>query len=194
MMRRVAATAAWTCIVIVGIVAAGCSRQPGTSAIASMTPPSATPAAASLALDSPIASLAAVPSAGPSASPVDPGVPEPPAASVAVEGGDPVVGELGSFTWDNSGSDAPWVPGNPVHVGRGELLTMALASPVRIEHWTVARTPGATFGSDAVRIGEGTAEPVAFVAPPPGSWSVSVNVWFADNRGSASYYWLITVG
>ena len=30
---------------------------------------------------------------------------EPPAASLPVEGGDPVVGDLGSFTWMNGGSD-----------------------------------------------------------------------------------------
>jgi hypothetical protein len=40
---------------------------------------------------------------------------------------------------------------------------------------------------------EGSGEPLAFVAPPSGSWSVSVNVLFADNLGSAAYYWLIEV-
>ncbi len=42
-------------------------------------------------------------------------------------------------------------------------------------------------------MGEGSSEPVSFAAPPPGSWSVNVEVWFADNLGSAAYYWLITV-
>lgn len=122
-------------------------------------------------------------------------MPEPPAASVAVEGGDPVVGELGSFSWENSGSDAPWLPGNPIHVGSGEQLTLTLAEPVEIADWTVSRqAPGASLdGVGAVGMAEGSAGPVTFAAPPPGSWSVSVDVWFADNLGSASYYWLMKV-
>ena len=40
---------------------------------------------------------------------------EPPAATLAVEGGDPVAGQLGSFTWNGGGSDSPWLPGAPTH-------------------------------------------------------------------------------
>ncbi|MGZ8515316.1 MAG: hypothetical protein ACXWXA_09770 [Candidatus Limnocylindrales bacterium] len=127
------------------------------------------------------------------ATPADTPMAEPPAASLAVDGGDPVVGELGSFTWNNAGSDAPWIPGNPMRVGRGEQLTLSLASSIAIDQWTVARSPGATFGSGIVGMGEGTGAPVTFAVPPRGVWSVSVNVWFADTLGSASYYWLITV-
>ena len=36
-----------------------------------------------------------------------PSTSEPPAASLSVEGGDPVVGQLGSFTWNGGGSDGP---------------------------------------------------------------------------------------
>lgn len=110
-----------------------------------------------------------------------------------MDGGDPVVGELGSFSWKNAGSDAPWIPGNPMQVGRGEQLTLSLASSIGIDQWTVARSPGSTFGSDIVGMGDGTGTPVSFAAPPRGTWSVAVNVWFADNLGSASYYWLMTV-
>jgi hypothetical protein len=42
-------------------------------------------------------------------------------------------------------------------------------------------------------MGEGSGGPVTFLAPPSGSWSVNVDVWFVDNLGSASYYWLIEV-
>ncbi|MEX1170876.1 MAG: hypothetical protein WEE50_12105 [Chloroflexota bacterium] len=119
---------------------------------------------------------------------------EPPAASIAVDGGDPVVGELGSFTWQNNGSASPWLDGNPIHVGSGETLTVTLAEAVAIETWTASRVQATTLdGSMAVGLGEGTVDPVAFAGPPPGTWSVNVNVWFVDNLGSASYYWLIEV-
>jgi hypothetical protein len=125
---------------------------------------------------------------------LEPPIPEPPAASIAVAGGDPVVGELGSFGWMNSGSDAPWLDGNPINVGAGELLVFSLAEPVALETWQVSRViPGDRDGTRAVGMGEGFGEPVAFVAPPSGPWSVSVSVLFADNLGSASYYWLVNV-
>ena len=119
---------------------------------------------------------------------------QPPAASIAVDGGDPVVGELGSFTWQNSGSDSPWLDGNPIHIGSGETLTVTFAETVAIETWTASRVDSTTLdGSIAVGLGEGTLDPVAFSGPPKGTWSVNVNVWFVDNVGSASYYWLVEV-
>lgn len=121
-------------------------------------------------------------------------MPEPPAASIAVEGGDAVVGQLGSFGWKNGGSDAPWLDGNPIHVGAGERLLLTLAEPVAIDTWRVSRVlPGSRDGMGSVGMAEGSGEPVAFVAPPSGSWSVNVNVLFADNLGSAAYYWRIDV-
>jgi hypothetical protein len=123
----------------------------------------------------------------------EPPVPEPPAATIAVEGGDSVVGVLGSYAWMNTGSDSPWIPGAPIHVGRGERLTFKLADPVRLANWTVGRTAAATVGSGVVGMGDGASQSLTFAAPPPGSWSINVSVWFADNLGSAAYYWLISV-
>ena len=184
-------------IVAVGVILAGCTNQPAAGEIASTAPSFVAPTGPTARPGSPVPSQMPAPISSPSiepqASSIDAPVPEPPAASLAVEGGDPVVGELGSFAWNNSGSDVPWVPGNPIHIGRGEQLTLSLASSIRLERWTVDRTPGATIGSGVVGMAEGAGEPVAFAAPPRGRWSVSVSVWFADNVGSASYYWLITV-
>ncbi len=124
----------------------------------------------------------------------EPPIPEPPAASIAVEGGDAVVGQLGSFGWKNGGSDGPWLDGSPIHVGAGEQLVLALAEPVAIDTWQVSRVPpGSRDGIGSIGMAEGSGEPVTFVAPPSGSWSVSVNVLFADNLGSAAYYWLVEV-
>jgi hypothetical protein len=162
-------------LVSVSLLFAGCSR-PGAG-------PATSYAASATATPEPSAS------ARPSIEPPT----EPPAASVAVEGGDPVIGQLGSFTWDNSGSDGPWLPGNPIRIGSGEQLTLTLADPVGVMNWTVSRAPAGANGSGVVGMAQGSGGPVTFGAPPPGSWSVSVDVWFADNRGSAAYYWLIEV-
>jgi hypothetical protein len=121
-------------------------------------------------------------------------MPEPPPASVSVEGGDPVVGQLGTFEWRNGGSHAPWLDGAKIHVGSGELLTMTLAEPVPVASWSVSRQPpGSRDDFGAMGMAEGSGEPLTFLAPPPGSWSVGVSVRFTGTLGSASYYWLVNV-
>jgi hypothetical protein len=141
----------------------------------------------------------AEPSTGPRPSPAAPMTPlppgaSPPDASMAVEGGDPVVGELGSYTWRDAGSDAPWLRGSPIHVGHGEALELSLSLPVAIATWTVGRTvPGSLDGAGAIGLAEGRGDAPRFPAPPPGTWSVQVVIWFAANQGSAAYYWLVEV-
>jgi hypothetical protein len=130
----------------------------------------------------------------PSAIASDPTMPEPPAASLAVDGGDPVVGALGSFTWAGGGSDSPWLPGNPIRVGNGERFTLTLADPIGIDTWTASYVPAADVQSaTSVGLAEGTGAPVLFEVPPPGRWSVYVSVRFSDGLGSAAYFWLVDV-
>jgi hypothetical protein len=138
---------------------------------------------------------------------------EPPDASLAVEGGDPVAGQLGTFLWGDGGSDSPWLPGSPIAVGAGERLTVTIAG-VDVATWSAKRVPaGTTGGSGATApiglgtggppiafdgatapIGLGTGgPPIAFDAPENGSWSVQVTVDFDGGLGSATYYWLVTV-
>jgi hypothetical protein len=119
---------------------------------------------------------------------------EPPVASLAVEGGDPVAGMLGSYTWAGGGSDSPWLPGTPIRVGSGERLTLTLAPPTGVENWSVRRVKvGTTDGSGAVALASGDTGPVSFDAPPAGHWSVQITVRFADDLGSATYYWRLDV-
>ena len=134
------------------------------------------------------------PSPGPTASVVGSfSATEPPAVSLAVEGGDPVAGQLGTFTWGDGGSDSPWLPGAPISVGTGERLTVLIADSVGVATWSAKRVPaGSTGGSGAIGLGTG-GPPIAFDAPPAGSWSVQVIVDFADGLGSGTYYWLVTV-
>ena len=78
---------------------------------------------------SPIASVGRVePSASP---PATPRIGDPPVAVAPVEGGDPVVGQLGTYSWAGGGSASPWLPGAPIAVGAEEPLIVTVAPAVR---------------------------------------------------------------
>ena len=180
-------------LISIGLLVAACART-GADATPS---PSASPVptavvASANAAASPEPSPSYEPELSPSA-PDESRMPEPPAGLLAVEGGEAVKGELGTFTWENGGSDAPWLDGTPIHVGAGERLAVTFSEPVGVSKWTASRVPpGNRSGIGAIGMGEELPAPIAFDAPPRGSWSVSVDVWF-QNFGSASYYWLVNV-
>lgn len=118
---------------------------------------------------------------------------EPPAATLRAEGGDPMTGQLGSYTWAGSGSDSPWLPGAPMTVGAREPLTVVLGGGVALVEWSARRVPaGVTSGNGALAMGSG-GPPATFVAPGPGRWSVQVAIRFAGDLGSATYYWDLTI-
>ena len=210
MAIRSAGTALVTLFVV--LLAAACSSADGPpSPVLANGSPSGSIATSTL---SPVPSLAPSPAASVAASPPSPAATvtaspatpaasvatpatsvsaEPPPASLAAEGGDPVTGTLGSFTWNNGGSDSPWVPGARIHVGAGERLTVTVAGAVGVEEWTARRVPaGSTDGANAVGLGNGTGT-ITFRAPPPGIWSAQVVVRFAGGLGSATYYWRLDV-
>ena len=119
---------------------------------------------------------------------------EPPPASLRAEGGDPVAGQLGSYTWGAAGSDSPWLQGAPVTVGSGEPLTVVLSGDPPVDDWSAQRVAaGTSDGSGAVSLGSAQGAPIAFVAPGPGRWSVQVLVRFAVGGDSAAWYWLLDV-
>ena len=119
---------------------------------------------------------------------------EPPQATLAAEGSDPVTGALGSFTWGDGGSDSPWLPGAPIAVGSGEPLTVHLPAGVPVKDWKAVRVPaGSADGIRAVAIADDTTTPIAFRAPGPGTWSTQLVVTFGEGLGSATYYWAVTV-
>lgn len=126
-------------------------------------------------------------------SPAEGAVDVPPSAALAAEGGDPVVGQLGSYTWGDSGSDSPWLPGSPIHVASGEPLTVSLGPDVPIAAWHARYVPaGAGDPAGAIRLGEGTGTPV-FGAPAGGPWTVEVVIDFVGGQGTASYFWRLDV-
>lgn len=117
----------------------------------------------------------------------------PPDALLAAEGGDPVAGQLGTFVWFETGSEAPWLPGAPIAVGAGEPLTVSLVPDGHIRAWSARYVPANAAGPDgATSLGEGAGDP-AFAAPGPGSWTVEVFVEFAPAVGNAHYFWRLEV-
>jgi hypothetical protein len=155
------------------VVACGTSASPGTPTTSPSEPSVAPSSAAS----------------NPATSAVD----APPRAALAADGGDAVAGQLGSYTWGDSGSDSPWLPGSPVHVASGEPLTVTLDPDVPIAWWHARYAPaGAGDPAGAIRLGEGGGTPV-FGAPAGGPWTVEVVIEFADDLGTASYFWRLDV-
>jgi hypothetical protein len=118
---------------------------------------------------------------------------EPPAASLATEGGDPVVGQLGTYTWGETGSDAPWLPGAPIRAATGEPLAVTLEPDVVVAAWEARRVPSSADGPDgAIAVGSGIGAP-AMTAPEAGSWTLVVAIEFAGGAGTANYFWRLDV-
>lgn len=176
-------------LVIVTLLAVvGCgSGTDGSSAPGSASP---TPARAT---DPPGSAESLAPPTSPAPSPSIAGRDAPPDALLAAEGGDPVAGQLGTYTWLDSGSDAPWLPGAPLAVGAGEPLTVAFAPPGKIATWTARYVPAAAVGpAGSISLGEGAGTP-GFAAPEAGSWTVDLAVTFPAGTGSAHYFWRLDV-
>jgi hypothetical protein len=156
---------------------------------------SAEPPTATIVVGSP--SQTAAISSAPSATPTPVGSMAiggaPPEASLAAEGGDPVAGQLGTYTWLDGGSDSPWLQGAPISVGGGEPLSVSLASPVAIASWQARSVAAGSAGpAGATALGEGSGRPT-FSAPGPGAWTVEVRVTFGGEVGRASYFWRLEV-
>ena len=129
------------------------------------------------------------PPAGTPALPFD----RPPDASLVAEGGEPVVGQLGTYLWGDGGSDSPWLPGAPMRVGGGEPLSVTLRPAAGLARWVVRAVPAAADGpAGAIRLATGSGPP-RFVPPGAGSWTIELAVEFAGGRGSASYFWRLDV-
>jgi hypothetical protein len=172
-------------------VAAGCSTTGGSVDASVTTEAAPTPSATADVAVAPTASEA-TPSSVPAQSP--PQAASPPTASLEAEGGDPVAGQLGSYTWAGGGSDSPWLPGSALTVGAGEPLTVRLGRPAVVADWTASRVAaGTTDGSGAVALASAEAEPIRFVAPPAGRCSLQLQVRFDGGADSATYYWLLDV-
>lgn len=167
----------------VAMLTAGCTAVPGSS----LDPDSPSPAT------SPIPVTPATPIATNTPEPTIAGIDSPPEALLAVEGGDPVMGQLGTSTWKNGGSDAPWLRGAPITVGAGEPLTVTFLPGMDVASWRTRYVPAASDGqTGGASLGEGDGQPT-FQAPAAGSWTVDVTVTFHVENGRADYYWRLDV-
>ncbi|MEX2183660.1 MAG: hypothetical protein WEC14_04390 [Chloroflexota bacterium] len=129
--------------------------------------------------------------AGPTGTPAVPT--EPPEIALLVEGGDPVAGQLGTYTWGDGGSDAPWLTGAPLRVGPGERLAARVEPFAAVSAWEAQVVPWDADGpAGAVPLGSGSGEP-AFPAPNPGRWTIHLEVTYAAGLGSANYFWQVDV-
>jgi len=108
--------------------------------------------------------------------------------------GEPPVGDLGSYTWGDEGSDAPWIlskrgafarPGTPVRV----TFDPGVAPPA----WTVRWAPITPAGAgDVASASQGTDE-VSFAVPDQaGPWSLQLEARFGTGHG-ATWYWRVDV-
>ena len=176
-------TTTWLLVLVAAaVLAAACGPGARTTPTEAAAAPTSTPAATVAASPTPVPSEAASPSTSAL----------PPEASLAAEGGDPVVGRLGSFTWGGGGSDSPWLPGTPTAVGAGEPLTVTLAGETRIAAWTAVRAPVTSkTGAGVVPAGEGSGT-IAFAVRVPGRWTVAVTIRF-DGGDAATWYWQLDV-
>ena len=174
------------------LLAVGCTSTPGAQTVsppASVRPPTApdtqpstaAPASATAGTSHLASSSEAAPAEGP------------PAARLAVEGGDPVTGQLGTYVWGDQGSDSPWLPGAPIAVGRGEPMTIRLSPRTAVVAWQARIVAADSSGPDgALPVGAGYGAP-RFEAPKRGAWTLEVHLAFADGAGDASYFWRLDV-
>jgi hypothetical protein len=181
--RRTPITVVAATIVAVVVLGCGPTATPPTLMPPTVTPPSAT---------SPAPATTPTPPT-PSPSPSLAGRDAPPDAVLAAEGGDPVTGQLGTYVWFGTGSDAPWLTGAPLTVGGGEPLYLRVVPEGRIAAWEVRDLPAGAVGPEEARtIAKGTGAP-AFEAPGSGTWTVEVTLEFAGGAGRAAYFWRLKV-
>ena len=182
----------------VAMLTAGCTAVPGSTFDPGGASPIITSEPATTA--SPVVTASAMATASPpvtqepamTPAPTVAGIDSPPDALLAAEGGDPVIGHLGTYTWLNGGSDGPWLRGAPITVGAGEPLTVTFRPASDIESWQVRSIPAGADETGSISLGEGVGQPT-FQAPAAGSWTVDVTVTFHVENGRADYYWRLDV-
>ncbi|HEY3336149.1 MAG TPA: hypothetical protein VGK16_13035 [Candidatus Limnocylindrales bacterium] len=102
---------------------------------------------------------------------------------------------LGSFTWDTTGTDAPWiVPPDGSRAAAGARLRVAFEPAASAVSWTARWAPVTGSSAGDVASGLDGTGPVVIVAPDEaGTWSLQVEASFGPGRG-ATWYWRVEAG
>ncbi len=152
------------------------------------------------------AAVAACGSGGASPSPVATAAPAtaktsvtpvaPPAASLVIADGIVVPGELGSYTWDGGGSDAPWiVVPESGRVKGAATMEIRLNPAADVTAWSARWALISDGVAGPPQDGStGTTAPMTVTLPTAnGDWSLQVEIR-AGNGRSATYYWRVSAG
>ena len=171
---------------------AGCGTGGPSAPVAPAAPAGATPAAPTgSAPGSPVAGTSAIPTPVPAGT-----LAGPPLATLGGEAlpGEPAVGELGSFTWVDEGSDAPWiVPATGVVATPGMPVGVTFEPPAAASSWIARWAPIAAGGPGEVDTSAEGTGPVTIGTPgAAGAWSLQVESRFGAGR-SATWYWRVDV-
>jgi hypothetical protein len=108
--------------------------------------------------------------------------------------GEPAVGDLGSYTWGDEGSDAPWIVSRPGVVAKpGTAVRITFIPDVAPPSWTVrwARIAGGGAG-DVASAAEGSGTVEFAIPDTAGSWSLQLDARFGTGHG-ATWYWRVDV-
>jgi hypothetical protein len=171
------------------VAACGAGAQPASPPASPVTPSAGGVESASAVVRTPSPAPTPVPT------PVNV-LPQPPAALLAAEHrpGEPRAGALGSYTWGDNGSDAPWiVPSGGSEVRAGDPLSVSFDPAAAPVTWTARWAPVAGDGpGDVAASAEGSGPPVFGTPDRPGTWSLQLEAGFGNGR-SAVWYWRIEV-
>lgn len=177
-----------TVLIAVVATAVGCTASTTPSASQAAETPSPRSEVATTPPVAPTQTPSATASAGGA------GVETPPDAALAVEGGDPVEGQLGTYIWAGGGSDSPWLPGAPVAAVTGEVLLLTLSPDLAASEWSaVLARASSPDGSGRFEVGAGAGPgPVTIQTPDAGAWTLALTIRFGD-LGSATWFWRLDV-
>jgi hypothetical protein len=108
--------------------------------------------------------------------------------------GEPPVGALGSYTWGDEGTDAPWiVPPDGAEVRAGSPLRVSFDPAAVPTSWIARWAPviGDAPG-DVASSTEGSGAPDLSAPDQSGPWSLRLDARFGEGQ-SAAWYWRHTV-
>jgi hypothetical protein len=101
-----------------------------------------------------------------------------------------VDGDIGTFDWNGTVSDSPWLPGADIAVRAGQGLRVDIAAE-RPVSWTALIAPGGANGAGKTGAGSGDGAPTLQAPTSRGTWELGVKVIFA--QGEVRYHWRLTV-